>query len=107
MTVQKKRGRPRKDPMVAAVQAPKKRGRPAGTRVKKVPTVESVHNQWQQRYYEMVAYYEEIMNNVQNNSKAISTKIANLEHQAIGYRSVISYLESKIEQLIANSVRGN
>jgi hypothetical protein len=100
MTVQKKRGRPRKDPMIAAVEAPKKRGRPAGTRINRKPTVESVVAEWQRRYLDMLGYYD-------NMEKVLTSKLNNLEYQAVGYRSVISYLENKIEQLIANSVRGN
>ena len=80
--------------------AQKKRGRPAGTRVKHVPTVESVTAEWSKRYGEMLDYYDKRL-------PAAHAHIANLEHQAIGYRAVISYLENKIEQLIANSVRGN
>lgn len=98
MTVQKKRGRPRKDPMIAAIE--KKRGRPAGTRINRKPTVESVVTEWQRRYSDMLGYYD-------NMEKILTSKLNSLEHQAIGYRSVISYLENKIEQLIANSVRGN
>lgn len=95
MTVQKKRGRPAK---ILTAEVPKKRGRPA--RINRSPTVESVLTEWQRRYTDMLGYYDGM-------EKVLTAKIDNLEHQAIGYRSVISYLESKIEQLVANSVRGN
>ena len=78
----------------------KKTIRPAGTRKKNAPTAESVMAEWERRYTDMLDYYDKHL-------AAAHTKIANLEHQAIGYRSVISYLESKVEQLIANSVRGS
>ena len=92
MTVQKKRGRPAK-----TVTATISKGT---SRVNTKPTVESVMAEWERRYTDMLDYYDKHL-------AAAHTKIANLEHQAIGYRSVISYLESKVEQLIANSVRGN
>lgn len=85
----------------------KKRGRPAGTRTKHVQTVESVTAEWHKRYNEMLEYYDGILAKGDEQYDAMRLKVYNLEHQAIGYRSVISYLENKIEQLIANSVRGN
>ena len=97
MTVQKKHGRPAK---ILTAEVTKKRGRPAGTRINRKPTVESVVTEWQRRYTDMLGYYDGM-------EKVLGAKIDNLEYQAVGYRSVISYLENKIEQLIANSVRGN
>ena len=95
MTAQKKRAT-----KVLTAEVTKKRGRPAGTRVNSKPTVESVVTEWQRRYSDILGYYD-------NMEKVLTSKLNNLEYQAVGYRSVISYLENKIEQLIANSVRGN
>jgi len=92
--------RSRKEPL----EAPKKRGRPAGTRSKHAPTVESVRSEWERRYTEMLDYYNKEFD---AQEKILRTKINSLEFQAVNYRAVISYLENKIEQLIANSVRGN
>ena len=94
MAVTKKK----KDPMIAAVE--KKRVRPAGTRVKHVPTVDSVRNEWSKRYNEAVCKYEYLMRNVHANGEILNKRIIQLEH-------IIAYLESKVEQLIANSIRGN
>ena len=105
MTEQKKRRRPRKDPMIEAVE--KKRGRPAGTRVKHVPTVASVRDEWSKKYSALVDQYEDMQSKAYNIADAQAQKIRSLEHQAIGYRAVISYLENTIELLIANPVRGN
>ena len=79
----KKRGRPRKDPMVEAADA-----------------VAIIRAEWEKRYAEMQRYYDEA-------NRGLDFKVRNLEHQAIGYRAVISYLENTIECLIANPVRGN
>lgn len=91
--------RSRKEP----VEVQKKRGRPAGTRAKHAPTIESVRSEWERRYTEMLDYCKEF----DAQEKILRTKINSLEFQAVNYRAVISYLENKIEQLIANSVRGN
>jgi len=105
MTEQKKRGRPRKDPMIEAVE--KKRGRPAGTRVKHRVAAESVRDEWAKRYNEMQAKYDGILADVVIKNKALEEKQNNLEYQAVGYRAVISYLENTIERLLNNPVRGN
>ena len=105
MTEQKKRGRPRKDPMIEAVE--KKRGRPAGTRVKHRVTAESVRDEWAKRYNDMQAQYDEVLASVVSRNKALEEKLGNLEYQAVGYRAVISYLENTIERLVNNPVRGN
>lgn len=105
MTEQKKRGRPRKDPMIEAVE--KKRGRPAGTRVKNRITMENVRDAWVKRYNEMQAQYDEALASVVSRNKAVEEKLGNLEYQAVGYRAVISYLENTIERLVNNPVRGN
>jgi hypothetical protein len=102
MTEQKKRGRPRKDPMIEAVE--KKRGRPAGTRVKHRLTVESVRTEWSKRYNDMQAQYDEVLANAVSRNKALEEKLGNLEYQAVGYRAVISYLENTIERLVNNPV---
>lgn len=114
MEQQKKRGRPRKDPMIAAAEAPKKRGRPAGTRTKHRVTVQSVKSNWEQIYVDsvkandaLIKDYDAIINRYEEQASHLIMQCKNYEHQAIGYRSVTSYLENKIEQLIANSVRGN
>ena len=117
MEQKRKVGRPRKDPMIAAVEAPKKRGRPAGTRTKHRVTVQSVKQNWEEQYRLLWAEFKRLedvckscidgQRNAVEKFEDASFKVRNLEHQAIGYRSVISYLESKIEQLITNSVRGD
>lgn len=95
MTEQKKRGRPRKDPMVEAVEKKRK------------PTVEEVRAEWEQQFKKMQSYYDEMLANTVVRTKAVEGKLASLEHQAVGYRAVISYLENTIERLVNNSVRGN
>ena len=83
VTTPKKRGRPRKDPMAETAEA-----------------VAIIRAEWEKRYAEMQRYYDEA-------NRGLDFKVRNLEHQAIGYRAVISYLENTIERLIANPVRGN
>jgi hypothetical protein len=103
----KKRGRPRKDPMIAAVEAPKRRGRPAGTRKKHIVTVDSVRDEWANRCDEIENEYTKIIERYESQVDRLLFNLKNLEHQAVGYRAVISYLENTIERLIANPVRGN
>jgi chromosome segregation ATPase len=94
MTEQKKRGRPRKDPMIEAVE-------------KKRVTAESVREEWAQHYNALQTKYDEILADVVIKNKALEEKLNNLEYQAVGYRAVISYLENTIERLVNNPVRGN
>ena len=112
MTEQKKRGRPRKDPMVEAVE--KKRGRPAGTRTKHRATVQSVKSNWEQIYIDSVKTneallkdYDAIIARYEEQANHLIMRCKNYEHQAVGYRAVISYLENTIERLLNNPVRGN
>ena len=111
MVVTKKRGRPAgsknkpKDPMIVAVE--KRGGRPAGTRVKHRQTVDSVRAEWEAKYRDLLMDYEALVNAANSDMKALVLKVNNLEHQAIGYKAVVSYLENVIERTFNNSVRGN
>lgn len=87
-----------------AVIQPKKRGRPAGTRKKHAPTVESVRDEWEKKYFQSVKEYENYLSkctqNFMEQIQAMGEKIKILEHQAVEYRAVISYLENVIERTI-------
>lgn len=95
--------RSRKDP----VEAPKKRGRPAGTRAKHVPTIESVRAEWEKRYVDLQQRSEVDYENLMCVLRRYEKYIRDSEHDNLEKNAIISYLENKIEQLIANSVRGN
>lgn len=75
----------------------KKRGRPLGSRNK----TETVKNpvDWEKLCKHLqTALRDEFSDNEEllSNVRSLETKVANLEHQAIGYRAVISYLENKL-----------
>jgi hypothetical protein len=86
----------KKDPMIVAIE--KKSGRPAGTRTKRVPTVESVRNEWSKRYNDAVGKYEYLMRNVHANGEILNKRIVQLEN-------IVAYLESKIERLLINAIK--
>jgi sugar-specific transcriptional regulator TrmB len=93
-----------------AVTTPKKRGRPRKTPLEKLDTLftaDTVRQHWERRYSELQEHHESILSAMETVEKSLTAKCNYLEHQAIGYRAVISYLENTIERLIANPVRGN
>lgn len=129
MTDQKKRGRPRKDPLIAAVEAPKKRGRPAGTRAKHRVTVQSVKRNWEKMYQDSLgvnnAARDEIIRlSVELNQKdkdldslrqrvnSADVHIKNLEQsmrakevRELKLFGIIEYLEDKVKNAIkSNSI---
>ena len=124
MEQKRKVGRPRKDPMIAAVEAPKKRGRPAGTRAKHRVTVQSVKKNWERQYKDLLlvcdAAKDEIIKlsvdlnhkdysitALTNRIEAAEKHINNLE-QSIRAKDVremklfgiIEYLEDKVKHAI-------
>jgi hypothetical protein len=78
----------------------KKRGRPAGSKNKpkavatkaKAVDWEKLCKHLQSALRDEFADNEKLVTKV----KEMEFKVANLEHQAIGYRAVVSYLENKL-----------
>lgn len=78
----------------------KKRGRPAGSKNKpkavatkaKVVDWEKLCKHLQSALRDEFADNEKLVTKV----KELEFKVANLEHQAIGYRAVVSYLENRL-----------
>lgn len=75
-----------------------RRGRPAGSknRLKGVDTSKVDWRALSKKLEEALTaqFFEEA--NLRNEIKDLEFKIINLEHQAIGYQAVVSYLESKV-----------
>lgn len=120
MTVQKKRGRPAKT-ITVSTEMPKRRGRPAGTRKKHAPTVESVRNEWEKRYNELLGVKEAARQEIISLSVEIAKTerelnqlkesanhhIRTLEKQAetskvreLKLFGIIEYLEDKVKNAI-------
>jgi len=78
----------------------KKRGRPVGSRNKPKTKTTPKKVDWEKLAKHLqVALRDEFAENEKLNTKIgdLQFEIANLKHQAIGYRAVVSYLENKIE----------
>lgn len=81
----------------------KKRGRPLGSKNKKKivvkPQVKAKVVDWEKLCKHLqTALRDEFADNEKlvTKVKELEFKVANLEHQAIGYRAVVSYLENKL-----------
>lgn len=64
------------------------------------PSVESVRAEWEKRYQELMQASYTAAKETASKLEVFKTKAINLEHQAIGYRAIISYLENVIERTI-------
>lgn len=78
----------------------KKRGRPVGSKNK--PKAKAIPKKvdWEKLAKHLQkALQDEFVENerLQNKIGDLNFEVANLKHQAIGYRAVVSYLENKIE----------
>lgn len=81
----------------------KKRGRPLGSKNKKKivvkPQAKAKIVDWEKLCKHLqTALRDEFADNEKlvTKVKELEFKVANLEHQAIGYRAVVSYLENKL-----------
>lgn len=81
----------------------KKRGRPLGSKNKKKivvkPQTKAKAVDWEKLCKHLqTALRDEFADNEKlvTKVKELEFKVANLEHQAIGYRAVVSYLENKL-----------
>lgn len=81
----------------------KKRGRPLGSKNKKKivvkPQTKAKVVDWEKLCKHLqTALRDEFADNEKlvTKVKELEFKVANLEHQAIGYRAVVSYLENKL-----------
>jgi hypothetical protein len=95
----------KKDPMIEAIE--KKRGRPAGTRVKHRQTVESVRQEWEERFQALDKEFMNFAYSARQTHENIAKELNSAKITVLDQYAIIRYLESKVEQLIANSIRGN
>lgn len=105
MTDQKKRGRPRKDPLIAAVEAPKKRGRPAGTRAKHRVTVQSVKKNWENMYKDVLEVKDAARDEIIRLSVEITQKEQELEHFKQRANSAETHIKNLEQSMRAKEVR--
>ena len=105
MEQQKKRGRPRKDPMIAAVEAPKKRGRPAGTRTKHRVTVQSVKRNWEQQYKDLLLVRDAAKDEIISLSVELNKKDHNIECLTQRVAASESHIKNLEQSLRARDVR--
>jgi DNA anti-recombination protein RmuC len=75
----------------------KKRGRPVGSKNK--PSKSKVKVNWERLAKQLQTALSDEFKESQGLSERINNlqyQVANLEHQAIGYRAILSYLENKL-----------
>ena len=105
MEQQKKRGRPRKDPMIAAVEAPKKRGRPAGTRTKNRVTVQSVKRNWEKQYKDLLLVRDAAKDEIISLSVELNKKDHNIECLTQRVNAAEQHIKNLEQSLRARDVR--
>ena len=105
MEQQKKRGRPRKDPMIAALESTKKRGRPAGTRTKHRVTVQSVKQNWEQQYKDLSVVNDEAGAEIVRLSVELKKKEELVEHLVKRVTAADQHIEQCNETIRRKDVR--
>lgn len=89
----------KKDPMIVAVE--KKRGRPAGTRVKHRVTVESVRKSWEESYGKLYSEFMEFAQAARQRSGELESQLQAAKVTVLDQYAIIRYLEAKIGELIS------
>ena len=91
-----------------AVIQPKKRGRPAGTRAKHAPTVESVRDEWAKRCQKVVAECDAKLKSMYDqvrNYTDLQVHNTNLQNQLEKYRGMGYHMESLEKKVEAQKIR--
>ena len=85
--------------MTSPSKLPKKRGRPVGSTNKKKPAAEAMSFKQLNNAAEKVRIrlMSERIDELEMIRSSLHRVIDNLEHQAVQYRAVIDYLETKLE----------
>lgn len=83
--------------MILTYKAPKKRGRPVGSKNKKKPAAKpTTFKRIESHAAEINKLHNRILE-LEKMRDALHNLVNSLEHQGIQYRAVISYLETKLE----------